>query len=462
MTTGSMLTRSCLGPVFTLAIVFTAGCTAPSLVTDGEDVAASPAGTSWSPQYVLDLSHSLHPGFPWIEVPGVTFPFGIEPIATIAQAGVAANRWVIHEHLGTQIDAPSHFAEGGRSMSDLRPDELVAPIAVIDVRVEAAANPDLEVSMAHLEDWESRYGRIPEGAVVIMNSGWGERINDPARFVNRDDTGTMRFPGFSAEAAIWLAENRHIWGLGVDVISIDPGYDDTFRTHKELEARDGWALEALANLDQLPPRGATLVVGAVNVRDATGGLVRPVAMWSDENLLAPWPIPISGRWRSAAAEPIPGQDGASLYLTRDFEFGENRWSIDFSVHSDVDRTALLFSGHNEGSFSISDERAADGSRFASFAFDSRALRPAVSSVATALSEAGCGSGTWVVGESQDVLEEGCPSSRIPSRDECPAEFDVVRIHNGKLFLGARPPDGFMCTAESRPSTSGGAPLVRVH
>lgn len=71
------------------------------------------AQSPWTPQYIVDLSHDLHEGFPWINVPSVTFPFSKTPIASIEEFGVAANSWTIHEHLGTQIDAPNHFARGG-------------------------------------------------------------------------------------------------------------------------------------------------------------------------------------------------------------------------------------------------------------------------------------------------------------------------------------------------------------
>jgi glyoxylase-like metal-dependent hydrolase (beta-lactamase superfamily II) len=62
---------------------------------------------------IQDLTHTLTPDFPFIPVPGITFPFEIKPIATIEHNGVSANRWVIHEHLGTQIDAPNHFVAAG-------------------------------------------------------------------------------------------------------------------------------------------------------------------------------------------------------------------------------------------------------------------------------------------------------------------------------------------------------------
>ena len=47
-------------------------------------------------RHVVDLTHALDSAFPYIPVPGITFPFGLEPIATLEANGVAANRWRIH------------------------------------------------------------------------------------------------------------------------------------------------------------------------------------------------------------------------------------------------------------------------------------------------------------------------------------------------------------------------------
>jgi len=39
------------------------------------------------------------------------------------------------------MDAPGHFVEGRRLVPQLRPEELFAPIAVIDISRRAARNP---------------------------------------------------------------------------------------------------------------------------------------------------------------------------------------------------------------------------------------------------------------------------------------------------------------------------------
>jgi len=229
--------------------------------------------------HVLDLTHALDEDTPYIPAPDITFPFKKTSIATIAKNGVAAYRWEIHEHLGTQIDAPSHFFEQGLSLELLPVDRLVVPLVVIDVSARASSNPDTSVTVADIAAWERRHGRIPQDAAVMMASGWDSRIKDAKAFVNADASGAMHFPGFSPEAASFLARSRQVSGIGVDTLSLDPGLDVTYAAHKAWLATGKWGVELVANLRQAPPMGATVFVGAVKVKGATGGPVRLIAAW---------------------------------------------------------------------------------------------------------------------------------------------------------------------------------------
>jgi len=229
--------------------------------------------------HVVDLTHSLSEATPFIPVPGITFPFKMTPIATIEAHGVAAYRWEIHEHIGTQIDAPSHFFADGRSIEAIEAGRLIAPLVVIDIRARVLRDPDSAVTVADVLAWEKAHGRIPRGAAVFMWSGWDARIDDSRAFLNADAHDTLHFPGFSAEVAAFLASERDVAGLGVDTLSLDPGVDKAYRAHKAWLATGKWAVEVVASLAQVPASGATVFVGAVKVKGATGGPVRLLAVW---------------------------------------------------------------------------------------------------------------------------------------------------------------------------------------
>ena len=68
-------------------------------------------------------------------------------------------------------------------------------------------------------------------------------------------------------------------GIGVDTLSLDPGLDVTYATHKAWLVTGKWGVELVANLRQVPPAGAIVFVGAAKVTGATGGPVRPIAVW---------------------------------------------------------------------------------------------------------------------------------------------------------------------------------------
>jgi hypothetical protein len=74
----------------------------------------------------------------------------------------------------------------------------------------AAANPDCQLTLDDIKQWEKKYERIPDGAVVAMFSGWDAHVNDARKFLGLDDKGTYHLPGFSLEAVQFLHEQRNV------------------------------------------------------------------------------------------------------------------------------------------------------------------------------------------------------------------------------------------------------------
>ena len=103
-------------------------------------------------------------------------------------------------------------------------------------------------------------------------------MGDPAKFTGKDGAGVFHFPGFSPEAIEWLMRERRVTGLAVDTLSLDHGPSKDYKVHYAWLPSGRWGLENVANLDKVPPSGATLVVGLAKVKDATGGPVRLLAL----------------------------------------------------------------------------------------------------------------------------------------------------------------------------------------
>ncbi len=228
--------------------------------------------------HIQDLTHTLNSAFPYIPVPGITFPFSAEPIAQIKDIGVGANKWNIHEHIGTQIDAPNHFIAEGMALEDLEVRNLIVPMVVIDISAKAEKDVDAVLTPEDIYAWEAIHGAIPENACVMMYSGWEKVLHD-AKYLGLDENHVKHFPGISLDAANVLIKERNISGVGVDVISFDPGYDSEYKTHKAVLGAGKWALEAVANLKKVPTKGGYLFVGAPKVEGGTGGITRILAVW---------------------------------------------------------------------------------------------------------------------------------------------------------------------------------------
>jgi kynurenine formamidase len=179
-----------------------------------------------------------------------------ETIADYGTDGFYAQRWTLGEHSGTHMDAPGHFVPGGRLSPEITPRELLVPIVVVDISRRAARNPDAKVRPRDLRRFERRHGRIPRGALVAMNSGWAEKVEDPLEFKGGTSFPDYHFPGFGVEAAMWLAEERDVTAIGVDTMSLDPGNSMTFPVHVSFLASDRYGIENLANLGNVRPRGA--------------------------------------------------------------------------------------------------------------------------------------------------------------------------------------------------------------
>lgn len=224
-----------------------------------------------------DLTHEFREGFPgFLGAPSV---LDRQVTVTIPANGFYGQTWTFWEHNCTHLDVPAHFITGGRFSPEISLDELVRPLAVVDISARAASNADAEVLVPDLVAFERREGRIKRGSVVAMNSGWAARSGSVAAYRNVGADGLQHFPGFSKAAVEWLVEERDIAGIGVDTLSLDPGRSQTFDAHFAVLGADRYGIENLANLGRVPARGATVTVGLIPWEQGSGGPARVFADW---------------------------------------------------------------------------------------------------------------------------------------------------------------------------------------
>jgi kynurenine formamidase len=178
----------------------------------------------------------------------------------------------------TNIDAPAHLLRGMWTVDQIPPERLIAPLTVLDVTAQVRRNPDYEVSVEDIAQWEQIHGEIPPGSVVVARTGWGTRWDSPKDYRNIDKKGVMHFPGYSEDAAQFLVEARLALALGIDTLSVDRGSSRTLAVHQYTLAHSVYHLENVANLERVPDAGAVVVVAPMKLEGQVDGPVRILAL----------------------------------------------------------------------------------------------------------------------------------------------------------------------------------------
>jgi kynurenine formamidase len=187
------------------------------------------------------------------------------------------------EHVGTHLDAPIHWVTGrdNDDVSQVAPERLIGPAVVIDRTTEAATDPDYLLTVDDIRMFEKDHGSLPEGGWLLYRTGWDARATDQAAFLNANETGPHT-PGIEIETARWLAEDSPVVGIGVETVGTDAGaahsFDPPFPCHSYMLGANKYGLTQLANLAQLPPTGAVLIVAPLKIVGGSGSPCRALAL----------------------------------------------------------------------------------------------------------------------------------------------------------------------------------------
>ena len=211
--------------------------------------------------HVFDENGSIFEGDPVTE---------IEQVTSIAVDGYLVERVTTGSHNGTHLDAPGHFFEDGRTIDELQAHEFVWPAYVIDVRSRMAQEgPDFQLTVQDIRNVERRQGKIPKGAMVILQTGFDELFGTPAYDANT--------PGFAGDAVQWMVDARRIGGIGSDTYGPDATIDEDFSATATILDNDRVAMPDIANVSSLHRTGDVIIAPAVPLRDGSAFMVDPLA-----------------------------------------------------------------------------------------------------------------------------------------------------------------------------------------
>jgi len=233
---------------------------------------------------IVDLTQPLSERTPVLQLPA---PFANTPPVSRRMLSAFDDRgpaWAwsvleLGEHTGTHFDAPIHWITGrdGEDVASVAPARLAGPAVVIDKSAEAAADPDYLLTVADVRAFCDEHGPLPAGGWLLLRTGWDARADDQAAFLNDGHT-----PGPDAECARWLAQETPLVGLGVETVGTDAGsaggFEPPFPAHAYLLGAGKYGVTQLANLAELPPTGALVVVAPLKLVDGTGSPARVLAL----------------------------------------------------------------------------------------------------------------------------------------------------------------------------------------
>lgn len=239
---------------------------------------------------VIDLTHTLSPEFPALQLPpqfGQVWAFRMERISQYDAAGPGWywNNFSCGEHTGTHFDAPVHWVTGkdypNNTVDTIDARQFIGPACVVDASREVAADPDWLLTVDFLEAWEAQHGRIPAGAWLLLRTDWSQRLADPAAFVNMREDGAHT-PGPTQQAVEWLIRDRDVRGFGVETINTDAGqsyaWPVAYPCHTLMHGANKFGLQCLMNLDQLPSQGAMIVAAPLKIQGGSGSPLRVLAL----------------------------------------------------------------------------------------------------------------------------------------------------------------------------------------
>lgn len=224
----------------------------------------------------VDLSHSFGPDTPvWGGFGQAGFAPAADPKTgaayTLAKDGFRATYYSMVGQYGTHVDPPAHFSADGATLDRIPLADMILRLVVFDLTPQLAADPDHALSVADVLAWEKLHGRVPRGAFAALRTDMGKDWDtDPARFKRSP------FPAWSLAAVRFLFEQRGVTAIGHE--SLDTDTTAAMDSETWLLHHGHFQIEAMANLDQVPPTGALIVVTWPKVRDGLGFPARAFAI----------------------------------------------------------------------------------------------------------------------------------------------------------------------------------------
>ena len=224
----------------------------------------------------VDLTHSFGPTTPvWSGFGQAKFSVAADPKThepyTIAKDGFRATYYEMVGQYGTHVDPPAHFAPDGITMDKIPLKQMILPLIVLDDTPYLAKDPNHAFSLADLMAWEKTHGKVPRGSFIALRTDmYKDWDGNPERFKRAP------FPAWAFETIKFLYEQRGVTATGHEAMDTDT--TDKMDSETYILQHGHYQIEVMANLDQVPAKGALIVVTWPKVKKGLGFPARAFAI----------------------------------------------------------------------------------------------------------------------------------------------------------------------------------------
>ncbi len=223
----------------------------------------------------VDLTHSFGPdspvwwGFGQAKLRPAANPRTGEPY-TIAKDGFRATYYEMVGQYGTHVDPPAHFSRTGTTMDRIPLKQMILPLVVLDSTPYLKKEPNHAFSVRDLLAWEKNNGRVPAGSFVALRTDMSKDWGNPQKFKRSP------FPAWAFETIKFLYTERGVVATGHE--SLDTDTSEKLLSETWLLKHGHYQIEAMANLDKVPAKGALIVVTWPKVKNGLGFPARAFAI----------------------------------------------------------------------------------------------------------------------------------------------------------------------------------------
>lgn len=216
---------------------------------------------------IIDLSRPVEPAMPHAR----TIPAArISEVRSFAEHGIRCLELTLPTHIGTHLDAPSHYIGDGSTVDQVPPETLIGRAWCAEVLRgggEPVTADDLRGALA------AHGARLERGDALLVRTGWDARYGE--------DDYVDRHGYLGADAAAWAVE-QGVRLVGVDTITPEypmglRGPDYTPAAHHTLLGNGVLIVENLV-LHDVANRWMTLFIGALAVTGGDGAPARALAV----------------------------------------------------------------------------------------------------------------------------------------------------------------------------------------